>query len=434
LPADRDAGEWRAEGDRKFDARDWDAAAAAYERALAQVPGSADTWYRQGCVRQEQKLDAEAARCFESAVSLDASHAKAWNNLGVSREALGHAPQAAEAYLRALRENPSLLPALVNLSHFYLRTGDYAGAAPLLERATSLDPSNHAAWESLGIALAKLDRTDEADRALRIATEKRNALAKPLLEAAAAAVAGGDVVAMQKTLAAALEILPGNPALLHMLAASRGEKSDAPPKGYVAALFDDFAENFDRKLVDQLEYRVPGLMAQAVAPALELARPARVIDLGCGTGLVGQELAGMQAEIVGIDLSAQMLKLAAQRGVYARVVKGDLTEELHRIPPASVHAVLAADVFIYVGALEPVFAAVARVLARGGLFALSVESIEDGDFRLNVSGRYAHSAAYLRTLAARHGMVERSMTRIHVRRERERRIDGWLACFAAPEG
>ena len=47
----------------------------------------------------------------------------------------------------------------------------------------------------------------------------------------------------------------------------------------------------------------------------------------------------------------------------------------------------------------------ARVLAPRGLFALAVEGLESGDYRLQPTGRYAQSPAYLRTLAAQAGLA-----------------------------
>ena len=155
-----------------------------------------------------------------------------------------------------------------------------------------------------------------------------------------------------------------------------------------------------------------------------------MIDLGCGTGLVGVALAAAGAEITGVDLSPRMLEIAAARGAYARLEQGELVAVLARIPALSVHAVLAADVFIYVGSLEAVFAQAARVLAPDGLFAMSVEKLDAGSYQLRPTGRYAQSAAYLRTLAAQSGLQERSVERAHIRREGRVHVEGWIALFA----
>ena len=109
-------------------------------------------------------------------------------------------------------------------------------------------------------------------------------------------------------------------------------------------------------------------------------------------------------------------------------------EVLGRIPAASVHAVLAADVFIYIGDLAAVFAAVVRVLAPRGMFAFSVEGLEGGSYKLQPTGRYAQAPSYLRTLAAQHGLEERSLERTLIRREGRGHAEGWLALFAKANG
>jgi predicted TPR repeat methyltransferase len=141
-------------------------------------------------------------------------------------------------------------------------------------------------------------------------------------------------------------------------------------------------------------------------------------------------LAAAGAEITGVDLSPRMLEIAARRGAYAKLEKGELVDVLARMPAASAHAVLSADVFIYIGDLSAVFAAVARVLAPRGLFAFSVEGLESGSYQLQPSGRYAQSPAYLRSLAAQFGLEERSLRRTDIRREGRGHAEGWLALFS----
>ena len=59
------------------------------------------------------------------------------------------------------------------------------------------------------------------------------------------------------------------------------------------------------------------------------------------------------------------------------------------------------DVFIYVGNPMPVFAAVFRVLARGGLFAFTVQTHEGEGAVLGEDGRYAQAESYVREEAER---------------------------------
>jgi predicted TPR repeat methyltransferase len=57
---------------------------------------------------------------------------------------------------------------------------------------------------------------------------------------------------------------------------------------------------------------------------------ARILDAGCGTGLVGEILKckGFD-DVVGIDFSPSMLDQAAEKGVYRSLELADLTQILH---------------------------------------------------------------------------------------------------------
>ena len=398
------------------------------EQATPAEPDSADGWYRLGNARQDQGRDDLAAECFERAVKMEPAHAKAWNNLGASRHKLGRAELAAAAYRQALSIEPSLLQALVNLAHLRREGGDHAGAESLLARAAALDSSSAETWEALGRVRAHLGRPDAALEAFRAWLAYDRSRIEPYLNLAGVEIARGDPGAAEKWFRTALEHHPADPTLRHMLAAVRGETTAVPNAGYVEQLFDGMARDFDRQL-QNLGYKVPEALARVVLPLLERARPARVLELGCGTGFLGAELAPAGADITGVDLSAQMLERAAARGVYARLVKGDLVEETRRAAAGTLNAVLAADVFGYLGDLDAVFEAAARALAPGGVFAFSVEGLESGDFILRPNGRYAHCAAYLRALAARQRLTEHRMERIRVRLEHGAPVEGWLASF-----
>src|SRR6185436_5638298 len=159
----------------------------------------------------------------------------------------------------------------------------------------------------------------------------------------------GDLALAAQCFKAGLEHHPGDPTFEHLSAAATGVSTMRAPEGYVTNLFDGVARQFEHHLVQELEYHVPEALAGLVLP--ELKQRACVIDLGCGTGRVGKALAGPGARIIGLDLSARMLEIAAQQGAYATLERGELAEVLARYPADSAQAVLAADVFIYVGDL-----------------------------------------------------------------------------------
>ncbi len=166
---------------------------------------------------------------------------------------------------------------------------------------------------------------------------------------------------------------------------------DTPPTDFVEALFDTYAERFETSLVQKLGYCVP----DSLGAALRAAHPDpffHALDLGCGTGLMGARLHPYCAYLEGIDLSAAMLRKARKRGIYDRLRKGDIAATQF---PMGIDLVTAADVLIYVGTLDTVFAKVAAALQPGGLFGFSIELSHTEDVLLRESRRYAHSRAYM---------------------------------------
>jgi len=100
-----------------------------------------------------------------------------------------------------------------------------------------------------------------------------------------------------------------------------------------------------------------------------------------------------------------MLAAARARGVYDALHQGDLVEHLAASDERH-DLIVAADVFIFVGDLAPVFEGVARVLRPLGLFAFSVEpAAADATFVLQPSLRCAHGEGAMRALAAQHGLT-----------------------------
>jgi predicted TPR repeat methyltransferase len=200
---------------------------------------------------------------------------------------------------------------------------------------------------------------------------------------------------------------------------------DATSENFSGVLFDGYAERFDSHLVETLRYTAPALLRQALAGLCqESGRAFRfdtVHDLGCGTGLMGEAIRAEAGFLAGCDLSPRMIERArAKRGpdvkpLYDKLAVAGLTSFLTSRPDASADLVIAADVFVYLGELGPVFAQSRRVLKPGGLLAFTVQSHAGEGVVVGADRRFAHGEGWLRARLAAAGMrpvlVEPASTR-----------------------
>jgi predicted TPR repeat methyltransferase len=217
-----------------------------------------------------------------------------------------------------------------------------------------------------------------------------------------------------------------------------GENAERAPEQYVSSLFDGYADKFDKSLVQDLKYDIPHKMISLLRRGSILPEDGwAVLDLGCGTGLVGVEIAAITQRMVGVDLSSGMLAKAHERSLYERLECADLLTVMRGEPTASYNLVIAADVFVYIGKLEEIFFEAKRLLAPQGVFAFSVESStpQDGqttqeteaEYRLQITGRYSHSTGYLTRLAATNGLQVRELEPTLIRMERGAPVNGLMA-------
>lgn len=221
---------------------------------------------------------------------------------------------------------------------------------------------------------------------------------------------------------------------VRLAAMGLGPAPDRAPPAYVATLFDQTAEVFDGMLVDQLGYHVPMMIREALQ-ARGLGPFARLLDLGCGTGLTGESLHDMAAHRTGVDLSEGMIEIADEKEVYDALFVGDAEGFLDAAEGETWDLIAATDVLPYLGAVVALFAAVARRLAPGGLFAFSTETAPDDAFAgrgwmLGPKHRYAHAPQALGAALDAAGLYALSAETIVVRHDEGEPIPGQLVLAA----
>ena len=112
--------------------------------------------------------------------------------------------------------------------------------------------------------------------------------------------------------------------------------------------------------------RNAGFVAELGAPLIDLLAPVageRVLDLGCGDGVLTERLAALGLEVLGVDASAEQVAAARKRGLDARQVDGEA------LPfEAEFDAVFSNAALHWMRDPDAVIAGVGRALKPGGRF------------------------------------------------------------------
>lgn len=274
--------------------------------------------------------------------------------------------------------------------------GDWDAAAEAMYGAMDLVPGWAAGWFRLGEYLSRTGRDEAAAQAFGRAAE-----ADP-----------------SDRLGAGLkrEILLGEPV------------AETMPSAFVELLFDQYAPRFEASLVQKLHYRGPEILLRALLKT-GFDGAARALDLGCGTGLAGEVLRPHCAWLAGYDISAGMLAEARSKGVYDLLDKRDIGELA--IGTERYDLIVAADVFMYLGALERIIGWCAASLVPEGRLAFTVE-LGTVPVELRESCRFAHSRDYVCDLMHDAGFSGVQIAETVLRQDRGQDVVA-LCVIAAPE-
>ncbi|RYF48311.1 MAG: methyltransferase domain-containing protein [Cytophagaceae bacterium] len=154
-----------------------------------------------------------------------------------------------------------------------------------------------------------------------------------------------------------------------------------------------------------------------------------MLDLGCGTGLLGACLGRIQGAMVGVELSPRMIEQAARHNVYDKFHNVDLHDALEATPPALYDVIAALDVFIYAGDMTAAIPQAFAILRSGGYFFFSCERTDESgdDLVLRASQRYAHKASHIESLCREAGFGELQIDPVVLRYENNQPVEGFLA-------
>lgn len=131
----------------------------------------------------------------------------------------------------------------------------------------------------------------------------------------------------------------------------------APRQGYA-----EWAKTYEATVYDEMDVRLLERLR-----AVAWREVGRAVDLACGTGRAGVWLkAAGVGEIDGVDLTPEMLAVAETKGVYRRLLLGDMRATALAPQAYDLAVEILADE--HVADLDPLYREAARLVAAGGWF------------------------------------------------------------------
>lgn len=344
--------------------------------------------------------------------------------------ALTFAPDKAENFFKnALSLNPSSVEARINLGNFATKRCDWDEAEKLFRRAIELDKNSfeaHAGYaQMLHLSNRKAEALEEYRAAVLLNPESPEIsnnlglILKDLQEYVEALGLFFNAFEKDKTkeeyqinIAETLTLLyyqdpetakkvaanwhaqnSDNVFAAHLDAALNGETGETH-QIYTQKLFDNFADNYELVLAN-IGYRLPREFREITGPA-----QGTLLDLGCGSGLVGVAYKTDFSHLIGVDLSEKMLALAEEKNCYDRLIRENIfkfaEKEIKILKP---ELITAADVCCYIKDLEPLFK-----LCAPCPFIFSIEQAdkEVETSKLLPTGRWQHNPQYIVELLAKY--------------------------------
>jgi predicted TPR repeat methyltransferase len=140
----------------------------------------------------------------------------------------------------------------------------------------------------------------------------------------------------------------------------------------IATVFDDYVDQYDSDLERWL-YDAPEKAAKRLATRLPLN--SRILDVGCGTGLVGVELSKLGfTNIDGIDISSLSLQEACRKGPYHKLSLMNLHDGLPLEDNYSYDGIICVGVLTYLEDIPSVLLRLIKLVRTGGEIELTQRS------------------------------------------------------------
>ena len=348
-----------------------------------------------GVIKYQREEYSESIKLIEESLCLQPKYPAALSNLGNAYRKTGNYEKAIDCYNKSLIYNSNFIDALSNLGSLYIKINNYDLAEYNLIKALEINQNFIDALKNIS--------------SLYLMQNKFNAASE-----------------IYKKI---LKLDPFNVEAKYLYSALTGENLTSPPIEYIENLFDNYSNDFEDHLINKLHYETPRLLSEKLSNYLDKNLKFKILDLGCGSGLVGVELKEITLVIDGVDISSGMLNQAKKKGIYSNLFKRDIIHFLEN----NYHKydlIVSSDVFNYFGDLNSVFKNIKNSLNDNGFFCFTVESalIEEKNigFQLYPNGRYKHQREHILNLIENFNLRLIDCTDIVIRKEKGTPVQAYV--------
>jgi len=332
-------------------------------RAIAIAPDYIDAHFNLGNALRASGRPDKAVACYRNALALDPNFTEAHNCLGLSLLDLGKIDEALACYKKALQIEPDYFQAHKNLGEAFQELGKFGEAIASYETALTHAPNNMAIIYCLGYCHQIIGYKGEAIKYFD-------------------------------------SILKEDPKDLrygaNLRLASLGEL-DVPPQTPTL-----YMENIYKNTVANWRDDYPGhkVILESFNQNKRRPKSLYILDIGCGTGSLGEPLKPFAKQLDGIDISKDMIAKSFDRDIYDHLQNVDIMEYMLTKREAY-DVIIASAVFIHYSDLKPVFEKCWGSLQKDGELIFTLFSCEGSDIRINDKNYFAHSCDYIKNISAK---------------------------------
>ena len=402
-----------------------------------------------------------ALKYFNKAISMNNKVASTYNNLGTLHAIEKNLDDAEINFKKSIQLDSNFFDAYVNLGSLYFDKFDFDAALYYFEKIIKNDASYafiNIVYEKMGLIFKEKGDTERAieylNKSLLIKdnpavynnlghlyftlkswheakqnfVQAFNLNSKKALYAYNIACCEYELNNEKEAiifLEKAIDLNPNYEQATHLLSSLNGNNLEKAPSSYVEELFDNYAENFENHLVKKLKYSTKRVK-DIILKYTNKKSFKSVLDLGCGTGLVGLEMKKISKKLTGVDISKKMIGKARSKKIYDELVCKELVSYL-KDNSLNHDLVIASDVLTYFGKCDEIFNLIKiKNNCKNTFFAFTTEHTEEQNYILDTSGRFKHSYEYIENLCSVYNFELKYFEKNILRENKNEPVEGGL--------